>query len=216
MLTVRSSPSRQSRACDADTAAEGLDPHRPGDVGEADIAGEAFDHEIAGHGRDRDRRAEGPQIELDLRGHLNVEVGFDDVVVATFDEAMVGVDVDDVAVLRDLELDVVEPLARRAAHRFDDDLVAAAASDVDASGERLQANRAAWLQRQRAVDVLGFARPAVLIRSRSRSRSRSRCAAAGAARTRANSRAKTGATLGIIGDLANTGYRRGRREQGLR
>ena len=51
------------------------------------------------------------QIELHLARHLNVEVGLDDVVVAALDEAMVGVDLDDVAVLRDLELDVVEPLA---------------------------------------------------------------------------------------------------------
>ena len=78
---------------------------------EPNLAREAVDDQVAGDAGDRDRRAEGPQIELDLAGHLDVEVGLDDVVVAPLDDAMVGVDVDDVAALRDLELDVVEPLA---------------------------------------------------------------------------------------------------------
>ena len=46
---------------DADAAAESLDAHRPGDIGEPNFAGEPFDLEIAGDRRDRDRRAEGPQ-----------------------------------------------------------------------------------------------------------------------------------------------------------
>ena len=59
---------------------------------------------------------------------------------------MVGVDVDDVAVLGDLELDLVEPFAGGATHGLDDDLIAAASGDVDASREGLEPNRAARLQ----------------------------------------------------------------------
>ena len=93
-----------------------------------------------------------------LGRHLDLEIGFDDVVVAAFDEAMVGIDFDGVAALRDLELDVVEPIARRAADRVHDQLVAGAAGDLDAAGEGLEPERAARRHRQRAVNGLGIAR----------------------------------------------------------
>ena len=133
----------------------------------------------------RDRRAERLDVEPRPRRHLDVEVGFDDVVVAAFDEAMVGVDFDGVAALRDLELDVVEPLARRAADGVHDQLVAGAAGDLDAAGEGLQPQRAARRHRQRAVDGFGLARSAraVVVRSRWAQRP-------GAASTRAKRRAK--------------------------
>ena len=121
-----SSPSVQLRACTLTSPLKVLIFFGPETSVSANLAREAFDHHVAGDAGDRDRRAEGAQIEFDLIGYLNVEVGFDDVVVAAIDDAMVGVDVDDVAVLCDLELDVVEPIAGRAAHRLDDHLVAAA------------------------------------------------------------------------------------------
>ena len=92
-----------------------------------------------------------------LGGHLDLEIGFDDVVVAAFDEAMVGIDFDGAAALRDLELDVVEPIARRAADGVHDQLVAGAAGDLDAAGEGLEPERAARRHRQGAVNGLGLA-----------------------------------------------------------
>ncbi len=64
---------------------------------------------------------------------------------------------------RDLELDVVEPIARRAADGVDDELIAGAAGDLDAARERLEPQRAARRHRQRAVDGFGFARAAVAV-----------------------------------------------------
>ena len=76
---------------------------------------------------------------------------------------MVGIDLDGVAALRDLELDVVEPIARRAAHGVDDELIAGAAGDLDAAGEGLEPERAARRHRQRAVDGFGLARATVAV-----------------------------------------------------
>ena len=47
----------------------------------------------------RHRRAEGLDVEPRPGRHLDLEVGFDDVVVAAFDEPVVGVDFDGVAAL---------------------------------------------------------------------------------------------------------------------
>jgi hypothetical protein len=73
-----------------------------------------------------------------LDGTCDLEIGFDDVVVAALDEAMIGIDFDGAAALRDLELDVVEPIARRAADGVHDELIAGAAGDLDAAREGLE------------------------------------------------------------------------------
>ena len=75
---------------------------------------------------------------------------------------MIGVDFDGAAGLRDLELDVLEPIARRAPHRVNHDLVAGRAGDPDAAREGLQPHGPVGGQRHRAIDGLRLARPAVV------------------------------------------------------
>src|SRR6185503_3067513 len=96
----------------ADTRAETVDGEAPVD---------------AGH---RDRRAEGLDVELGLARHLDVEVGFDHVVVAPLHQPVIRVDLDQIAALRDLELDVLELIGPGPANRLDHHLIAGAAGDA--------------------------------------------------------------------------------------
>ena len=177
VLTSMSLPSPKSLRFDGDVRAEAVDV----------LAAVDADH--------RDRRAEGLDVEPRPRRHLDVEVGFDDVVVAALDDAMVGVDLDGVAALRDLELDVVEPIARGAAHGVDDHLVAGRAGDLHAAGEGLQPERP--VRGQRHACGRRFRSRAGRARGRRRGR-------AGRGPARQGTRAKRRARVVVTGRVMST------------
>ena len=127
VFTLTSSPSLQLRACTSTPPLKVLTRTGPDDIGEPDVAREA----VHGHGCRETPvteigRAEGPQIELRLTRHLDLEIGLDDVVVAPFDDSVVGVDLDAIASLAWISsLMSRKPFGGRTPHGVDDDLIAA-------------------------------------------------------------------------------------------
>src|SRR4029079_7427867 len=107
---------------DFDVAREGLVLLPAGHVGHLDVAGEHFD------------------VERDVFRHLDVEVGLDDVVVLLGPVVVFLVRLDGNAGrgLADLELDVLETVARGVADGVNRDVAAAAPGDDDAAGEVLE------------------------------------------------------------------------------
>ena len=111
-------------------------------------------------------------VERDVGRHLDLELGVDDVVVAIAPVVvfLVGLDRDAGAGLDDLELDVIEPLARRAPDGVHGDVGPVAAGDGDPAGEVLQAELPAGPDGYGAVDPLGL----VLLGGNRRGRERHR------------------------------------------
>ena len=98
------------------------------------------------------------KVQLRVEWHLDVELGFDDVVVLLVPVvvALVGFDRDRRATGFHVELDVVEPLPGGAADGVDHHLGPGAAGDSHVTGEVVQLQRAVGTNGHRAVDGFGF------------------------------------------------------------